>query len=92
MFYFKWGIVEEFGTNQPIIGLMLIPITSIFGGLFLYNRKELKLNQYDLIKMILIGCLPFILNHSEIIRTVFYTVADSSRRPIIIIITPIAIT
>lgn len=92
MFYFNWGIVEEFGTNQPILGLILIPITSIFGSLFLYNRKELKLNQYDLIKMILIGCLPFILNHSEIIRTVLYTVGDSSRRPIFLILTPIAIS
>lgn len=92
MFYYSWGILEEFGTNQPVLGIFLIPVTAIFGSLFLYKRNTLKFQRYDIIKLIFIGLIPILLNFNDFINLVSYTVYDASRRPKFLILLPIVIS
>jgi len=92
MFYYSWGILEEFGTNQPILGIFLIPVTAIFGSLFLYKRYTLELNRYELSKLFLIGLIPLVLNYNDLNNLICYTIYDASRRPKFLILLPIVLS
>ena len=97
-YYLDGGIITEFGFNQPIRDILLIPITGSFGLLFYWGRlSKIKIQNWQIIRLLLIILTVIIMNRSiigyDIFEIVTYSVTDyDKRRPIFLILIPICLS
>ena len=91
-FYFPTELVlREFGFLQPILGMLLIPVTVSFGFLAFWGRNSGALSRNRAIKLFGIFIVPLVLAayHGDIWSVISYGVYDFGRRPSFLILVPI---
>lgn len=91
-FYLNWGVVTEFGLRQHWLGILLIPVTGIFGASFHWKRDVIKLDKWNRNKMVIIGLIPFVLSYAEPMSVLTYDIFTESSRPPFLILLPIALS
>ena len=93
-YYIFANVSTEYGFNQPIWGIALIPITAAFGTSFCIGRRTVLFNNSDYYRLAFVSLLPIVLtilygfNLGDIFE---YSVYDTARRPPFLILLPIAL-
>ncbi|MDA9277879.1 hypothetical protein N9P85_00620 [Amylibacter sp.] len=91
-------VITEFGFEQPVMDIFLIPVTGSFGLFFLWRRfSPFRLDNYNTLKLGIVVLTVFIINACELQYNVFDVLGFrtdnfSDRRPIFIILIPIYIS
>ena len=92
-FYSSQGIIQEFGLEQPLEQLILLPVTGLFGGLIHFqNYPVVKRYDWVFIKMLLLIVLVVLINNFDIKSIINYSIYTGSRRPRFLILIPIALS
>ena len=60
-YYIFANVSTEYGFNQPIWGIALIPITAAFGTSFCIGRRTVLFNNSDYYRLAFVSLLPIVL-------------------------------
>lgn len=94
-YYSFQNVTTEYGYNQSVWGIALIPVTAAFGISFCQNRRIILSNNMSYIRLFMVFTIPIFLNFIYQFKWeyfVTYTIYEVERRPPFLILIPISIT
>ena len=83
-YYIFHNVQTEYGYLQPIWGVALIPITTMFGAAFCIGREKLITNKSDYLRVLYVLAIPFLLSYvygNQVYDLFTYSIFDTTRRP-----------